>query len=200
MNGTALHYVLTNTEVSRFDLSFLTQYPLLINVMTYSALVMEFSLAFFLWFRATRPYVILLGLMLHTGILITINIPVFGELMWIGYLAFLTPPEFNALLHAIDVRRLLPKRKARLGAVVEEPEPVPLNGPIIRLEPEEEAEAEAELEDEDELEFEPDPMLSFRSSSSIFVRLDGPSGLAGPHRIDAGASRPREESAARLER
>ena len=50
--------------------------------------------------------------MLHAGILVTINIPIFGELMWVGYLAFLTPPEFDALLRAVDVRRLFPRSKA----------------------------------------------------------------------------------------
>ena len=66
--------------------------------MTFSALAMELSLAFLIWFRAARPYVLWVGLMLHAGILVTINIPIFGELMWVGYLAFLTPPEFDALL------------------------------------------------------------------------------------------------------
>jgi HTTM domain len=159
LNGTALHYVLNNTEVDRFDVSFLTQYPILINLMTYSALVMEFSLAFFLWFRAARPYVLLVGLMLHTGILVTINIPIFGELMWVGYLAFLTPPEFDALLRAIDVRRLFRRSKASVEAVAD---PMPL------------------------------PFQKF-GPASFLVRLDGPSGLAGPHCIDVAASRTFEE-------
>jgi len=105
VNGSALHYVFNNTEVRRLDLSVLSHYPILINVMTYSALAMEFSLAFLIWFRAARPYVLWVGLMLHAGILASINIPIFGELMWVGYLAFLTPPEFDAMLAAIDVRR-----------------------------------------------------------------------------------------------
>ena len=119
LNGTALHYVLNNTEVGRLDVSFLTQYPVLINLMTYSALAMEFALAFLIWFRAARPFVLFLGLMLHAGILVTINIPIFGELMWVGYLAFLTPPEFDAFLRAVDVRRLFRRSKAKLEAAIE---------------------------------------------------------------------------------
>jgi hypothetical protein len=165
VNGSALHYVLTNTEVIRLDFSFLTRYPILINVMTYSALAMEFSLAFFLWFRAARPTVLLLGLMLHGGIMLTINIPIFGELMWVGYLAFLTPPEFDALLRAVDLRRLF--RRSRAGA---EATDGALPAPVESMPP------------------------SFRPAS-IIVRLDGPSGLAGPHRIDAGARRPIDEFA-----
>ncbi len=160
LNGTALHYVLANTEVYRFDLGFLTRYPILINLMTYSALAMEFALAFLIWFRAARPTVLILGLMLHTGILITINIPIFGELMWTGYLAFLTPPEFNALLRAVDVRRLF-RRPTSEAAAVDEPAEVAT--PAFR-------------------------------PASIFVRLDGPAALAGPHRIDVAASRAFEDA------
>ena len=165
LNGTALHYVLNNTEVGRFDISFLTRYPILINLMTYSAVAMELSLAFLIWFRAARPLVLFLGLMLHTGILVTINIPIFGELMWVGYLAFLTPPEFDALLRAVDVRRLF--RRSRT-----------------------ETKIEATVEPPSEVEDSPKP--TFRPAS-IIVRLDGPSGLAGPHRVDASASRPFED-------
>jgi len=118
INGSALHYVFHNSEVRRLDVSFLTEYPALINLMTYSALMMEFSLAFFLWFRAARPLVLWVGLMLHLGILATINIPIFGELMWVGYLAFLTPPEFDALVAAVDVRRWF--RPAKPAATVPE--------------------------------------------------------------------------------
>ena len=166
LNGSALHYVLNNTEVTRFDVRFLTEYPLLINVMTYSALAMEFSLAYFIWFRSMRPFVLYLGLMLHAGILITINIPCFGELMWIGYLAFLTPPEFDAFLHALDVRRLFRKAEART-----------------------EVEAQAEPD-------EPSPVLTYRPSS-IIVRIDGASGLHGPHSIDAAAIRSLDRVASR---
>jgi Vitamin K-dependent gamma-carboxylase len=165
LNGTALHYVLNNTEVRRLDVSFLTQYPVLINLMTYSALAMEFSLAFLIWFRAARPLVLFVGLMLHAGILVTINIPIFGELMWVGYLAFLTPPEFDALLRAVDVRRLFQRSRAKLEAAVESlPEVAPSASPAYR-------------------------------PASIIVRLDGASSLAGPHRIDASAARPMEELA-----
>ena len=105
VDGTALHYVLNNSEVRRLDVSVLTHYPILINLMTYGALAVEFSLAILIWFRATRPLVLCLGILLHLGIAVTINIPIFGELMWVGYLAFLTPPEFDALLRAVDPRR-----------------------------------------------------------------------------------------------
>ena len=52
LDGTAMHFVLTNREVGRFDMSFLVEYPLLINFLTYAGLAIELSLAFFLWVKA----------------------------------------------------------------------------------------------------------------------------------------------------
>ena len=117
LNGTALHYVLNNTEVGRFHLGPLTQYPLAINAMTLGALLIEFCLAFFLWFRPTRFATICAGLALHAGILLTVNIPIFGELMVAGYLAFLTPEELDGLLRALDPRSWL-GRKRQASSVI----------------------------------------------------------------------------------
>lgn len=102
LGGTALHYVLHIAEFGRLDLTFLAQYPLLINALTYSALLVEFALAFLLWFRPTRSWVILSGLILHGSILFMVNIPLFGELMTACYLVFLTPAELDVFLRVIN--------------------------------------------------------------------------------------------------
>lgn len=103
-DGTALHYVLGNTEFRRWTFG-LTNYPLAINVLTLGALAVEFALAFLLWFRVTRPYAIAAGMMLHGGIALTVNIPIFGELLVASYLTFLTAPELDAILRRLDVWR-----------------------------------------------------------------------------------------------
>jgi hypothetical protein len=107
LNGTALHYVLYNDEVGRFHLGMLRDYPVLVNLMTYGAILTEFCLAFLLWFRATRHWTIFAGLALHIGILVTVNIPIFGELITACYLTFLTPEELDTLLGALDPRTWL---------------------------------------------------------------------------------------------
>lgn len=91
-NGTALFDVLSNQEVRRFTLGLIDQ-PELINLLTFSALFLELALPFLIWFRETRPWMIAGGLLLHLGILFTVNIPVFGELMCALYVLFLTPAE-----------------------------------------------------------------------------------------------------------
>jgi hypothetical protein len=116
LNGTALHFVLYNDEVGRFHLGPLREFPLVVNLLTHGALLTEFALAFLLWFRPTRFWTIVAGLILHTGILLTVNIPIFGELITACYLMFLTPPELDTLLGTLDPRRWL-GRLARLVPV-----------------------------------------------------------------------------------
>jgi hypothetical protein len=115
-NGTALHFIIHNDEIRRFDLSFLAQYPLLVNAMTHGAVVGEFALAFFLWSRVARPWVIALGLALHGGILLLINVPLFGELMTACYLTFLTPGELDTMLRALDPRNWFRRTPRALSA------------------------------------------------------------------------------------
>lgn len=100
-DGTALYYVLSNRELARWTFG-LTEHLTLINALTFAALGLEFALAFLLWFRPTRGWVALCGLVLHVGIMLTVNIPIFGELMMATYLLFLTPAELRTFLRAVS--------------------------------------------------------------------------------------------------
>jgi hypothetical protein len=125
-NGTALNLALGNTEYARWTFG-LTQYPILINVLTLGALFTEFALAFLLWVKPARPYVIAAGVLLHGGIMLTVNIPIFGELLIASYLTFLTAPELDAILRICDVRRFVRKRSE------EKPAPTaPAHATILR--------------------------------------------------------------------
>jgi hypothetical protein len=110
-NGTAVHYVLFNDEFNYFALGWLGGYPLVVNFMTHGALLIEFALAFWLWFRPTRRWAILGGVLLHAGIRPMLNVPGFGEFMCATYLTFLDADEMAAVLGALDPSGWL----ARLG-------------------------------------------------------------------------------------
>jgi hypothetical protein len=114
LNGTTVHYVLFNREFAQFNLEWLAQYPLLINAMTHGALLIEFALAFWLWFKPTRRWAILGGIALHMGIRPILNVPGFGEVMIATYVTFLAPDELDAVLRFLDPRTWL----ARLGLLV----------------------------------------------------------------------------------
>lgn len=109
-DGSALHLVLSNGGFRRFTLGLLDGPPELVILLTQGALALEFTLPFLLWFRPTRPYLIASGVALHTAIALTVNIPIFGELMVASYLLFLSPEELQALLGFFDARRLFARQ------------------------------------------------------------------------------------------
>jgi len=97
LSGTSIHYVLFNHEVGNLNMEWLAAHTLVINLMAHTALVLEFALAFLLWFRPTRRWVALAGVLLHAGIWPMVNVPLFGEQMTAFYLLFLAPDELTAL-------------------------------------------------------------------------------------------------------
>lgn len=104
IDGTAVHYVLGNTEFHRLSFG-LTAYPTLTSAMTHGAMALEFALAFLLWFKAARPWILPAGLALHAGIMMTVQIPLFSEMMVIGYLTFLGADEWFAMARWFDRKR-----------------------------------------------------------------------------------------------
>ncbi len=121
LKGTVVHYILFLREFRVFDVEWLAQYPLVINALTHGALLIEFALAFWLWFRPTRRWAILGGVLLHLGIRPILNVPGFGEILVATYMTFLAPDELDALLRFLDPRRLAGPPWAALArrAVVE---------------------------------------------------------------------------------
>lgn len=68
-NGTAVSYALRMADIDRLPApGFITHSVLLINLLTYSTLAIEFSLGFLIWNRAARPWVLAAGVCLHLGI------------------------------------------------------------------------------------------------------------------------------------
>lgn len=112
LDGTALYYVFNEPEFGRWSLG-LGDAHVLLSVMTYSALFIEFALAYLLWFKQTRPYAILAGIALHGAIMLTVNIPLFGEMMMLTYLAFVTPEELDAALRVLNPRRWFASAEAK---------------------------------------------------------------------------------------
>jgi Vitamin K-dependent gamma-carboxylase len=102
-NGTAVSYAMRISDVHRFpDLGFLIHSAFLSNVMTFGTLVIEFSVAVFVWNRRLRPWVLLAGALLHLGIEYSIRVGFFSLGMLTLYLAFLEPEW--ATVHLLRLR------------------------------------------------------------------------------------------------
>lgn len=127
-DGTATHYVLANTEYRRWTFG-LPDDPTLTGFLTLGALFVEFALAFLLWVKAARPYAIAAGMLLHGGIALTVNIPIFGELLVASYLTFLTGTEWDSLPGAFGVRRWGRRELTRPAKPSQAPPRSALRGP-----------------------------------------------------------------------
>ena len=80
-------------------------------------LLIEFALAFWLWFRPTRRWAILGGdLAPHGHPARCINVPGFGEVMIATYLTFLAPDELQSLLRRLDPRAVLARIRSLFSA------------------------------------------------------------------------------------
>jgi hypothetical protein len=128
LNGTALHFVIVNREIGRWDFSALAAYPILVNIMTYGGLATELSLGMLLWVKAARPYVILGGLSLHFSILFFVNIPIFGELCAAAYILFLTSGEWEALARRVNLAGF---RSWALRLLIGKPRMIPSSRPLV---------------------------------------------------------------------
>ena len=103
LDGTAIHYPLNNEEVRRYTFG-LDHAPIeLLNIFTHTVLYLEFALAFLLWVRAARPAMMIFGCFLHLGMILTINAPLFSELVLAGYFAFMTPADLSRIFGGMRV-------------------------------------------------------------------------------------------------
>jgi hypothetical protein len=92
-NGTAVSYALRMQDIHRLATpAFVTHSTVLINLLTYGAQAIELSLGVLVWNRAARPYVLVLGVLLHLGIDSSILVGFFSYAMLASYLTFV-PPE-----------------------------------------------------------------------------------------------------------
>ena len=92
-DGTAVSYALRVGDYIRFTTpSWIWNNEWIVNLLTWGTLAIEFSLAFLIWNRKARPWVLLAGVALHLGIEVTIQIGFFTVALFVGYLAFI-PPE-----------------------------------------------------------------------------------------------------------
>lgn len=111
-DGTAVSYALRIGDVHRFPTpGFLADSVVMSELMTFGTLVVELSLAIFVWNRTLRPWVLALGVSLHLSIELSMMVGFFSLLMLTTYLAFLPPEKADALVQS--ARRWLRHRRDR---------------------------------------------------------------------------------------
>jgi hypothetical protein len=96
-DGSAVHYVLNNNVYQRFRFQVPSDLDWLTTLLTYGVLFWEISFALMVLYRPTRRLAILVGVMMHLGMLAAIEVGPFGWVMLASYVSFLEPDRVPSL-------------------------------------------------------------------------------------------------------
>jgi hypothetical protein len=96
-DGSAVHYVLNNNVYQRFRYQVPPALDWLTTLLTYGVLFWEISFPLMVMYRPTRRIVLLVGVMMHLGMLAAIEIGPFGYVMLASYVSFLDPERVPSL-------------------------------------------------------------------------------------------------------
>lgn len=103
IDGTAVYYATRLDEFVRFPFAVLNSL-LLIKLLTWSTLVVEFALGTLVWIQELRYWVLLAGVGLHIGIDLTMNIPLFEWLMIATMTVMMDPADLQRLLNRLQTK------------------------------------------------------------------------------------------------
>ena len=86
------------------DMTWLARHPWLVNILTHVTVFWELSYCALVWPRLTRPWVLMLAILVHGGIVVAYGMPTFGLVMLIGNLAFVSPETVRAWVDPVAGR------------------------------------------------------------------------------------------------
>ncbi len=78
-------------EYQSLDMTWMARFPKLLNFMTHLTVFWELTYCALVWPRLTRPWVLLMAVIVHGGIIFALGMPTFGLAMLIGNMAFISP-------------------------------------------------------------------------------------------------------------
>lgn len=110
-DGSAVYYATRLDTMKNVTIPFLMDNKIILSFATWSTLIIEFGLGFFVWFKETRKWFIIAGIGLHLGIEVLMAIPFFEWLMVVLLTSFFTPKEYVSLISYINQKfKLLQQR------------------------------------------------------------------------------------------
>lgn len=97
-DGSALWDVLSIGNMQRWDLSFVAHVPLILAANVYLVLFWEIYFPVLIWNKKLKNVMLLMGVGLHIGIFLFMNLPSFGFMMISFYVLFLDPEDLRSIL------------------------------------------------------------------------------------------------------
>ena len=107
-NGFAVWGGIANQEYQTLDLTWLADWPLVINALTHLTVAFELSYCVLIWNRWTRPLMLLVAIGMHLGIAFVLGMPTFGLAMLIANVAFVGPSFLDTLISGTALREVVP--------------------------------------------------------------------------------------------
>lgn len=104
LNGTAVYYATRLPDFFKFTLPPFLDFPIVMKLMTWGTLLIEFALWSLIWFRDLRYFVLIAGLLLHFGIDYAINLPVFEAMFLSLYVLFIYPEDLTRFWDGVKAR------------------------------------------------------------------------------------------------
>jgi hypothetical protein len=95
--GEGVWSVLANSQMARWDFSWMAHFPLTLTAMSYLSLFWEIYFPLLIWVKPLRYPLLVFGVLFHLGIAVSISIPFFGLIMIVFYLLFLDAAHAKGL-------------------------------------------------------------------------------------------------------
>jgi predicted DCC family thiol-disulfide oxidoreductase YuxK len=93
LEGSAVYYATRMQDFMRFPLPFFLDNMFVLSLLTWGTLLVEAWLFSLIWFRKTRYTVLAVGLLMHLGIDLFINLPVFEWVFMSMFILFVYPED-----------------------------------------------------------------------------------------------------------
>jgi hypothetical protein len=101
LTGDATWYSIATLEYQTMDMTWLLHHEWLVNFLTHLTVFWELTYAALVWPRFTRPWMLLVAVFIHGGIIFALGMPTFGLVMLIGNLAFISPQAVQKVFDPI---------------------------------------------------------------------------------------------------
>jgi len=101
--GDAVWSVLANSQLARYDFSWVSAFPLFITFATYLTVLWEIYFPVLVWVKPFRIPVLILGILIHLGIGFSMSIPFFSMLIVATYILFLKHGELDQIERSLKI-------------------------------------------------------------------------------------------------
>lgn len=103
-NGEAIWMSVANYEYQSMDLTWMANFPILVNLLTHLTVAFEISYIALVWPKLTRPVVLLTAVFLHLGIAFGMGMMTFGMIMIIANIAFIPPQVIRGIFRRDEIQ------------------------------------------------------------------------------------------------